>query len=109
MTGFADRVMALGVSFHEGALFGWVNQVLALGAALGIVLLSVTGTVMWWRRRPDGRVAVPPLPADRKLAAGVLMLILAFCLFLPMAGVTLLLALGADSVWQAVRRPGPAA
>ena len=48
---------------------------------------------MWWRRRPKGRLGTPPMPADRRLAAGVVVLILVVCLFLPMAGLTLLAAL----------------
>ncbi|MEQ9315841.1 MAG: PepSY domain-containing protein [Henriciella sp.] len=100
----ADRTMALGVSFHEGALFGWVNQLLALAAALGIALVSVTGAVMWWKRRPAGKLAVPAMPADRRIAGGVFGVILALCLFLPMAGVTLLAALILDMVFQKIGR-----
>ncbi len=96
----ADRVMALGVSFHEGALFGWLNQVLGVIAALGVMALSLTGMVMWWKRRPEGRLGVPPMPANRHIAAGVIVLILALCLFLPMAGVTLMAALVLDQLWQ---------
>lgn len=96
----ADRVMALGVSFHEGALFGWVNQLLGVIAALGVMALSLTGGVMWWKCRPAGRLGVPPMPADRKVAGGVVVLILALCLFLPMAGVTLMAALVLDQLWQ---------
>lgn len=92
----ADRTMALGVSLHEGALFGWMNQVLGLVAAMGVIFLSVTGTVMWWHRRPAGRVGVPPMPSSRKIASGVVAVILLLCLFLPMAGLTLMGALLAD-------------
>ena len=97
----ADRTMAYGVAFHEGALFGWPNQVLGVIAALGVVMLSVTGGVMWWKRRPKGHVGVPPMPADRRLAAGVIILIVGLALFLPMAGVTLLAALALDMMWSA--------
>lgn len=36
------------------------------------------------------------MPADKRLAASVVAVILALCLFLPMAGVTLLAALAID-------------
>jgi len=98
----ADRVMAVGVAFHEGALFGWMNQVLGVIAALGVVALSVTGGVMWWRRRPKGRVGVPPMPKDRTLAAGVIGLVIALGLFLPIAGLTLLIALILDKAWAGI-------
>lgn len=100
----ADRIMALGVSFHEGALFGWLNQILGLIAALGVVVLSVTGTVMWWKRRPAGQLAVPAMPADRRIAGGVFVVIIALCLFLPMAGATLLAAIVLDMAYQKIGR-----
>ena len=91
-----DRFMALGAAFHEGALFGWLNQAVGVVATIGVILLSVTGGVMWWRRRPSGRLGTPPMPADKRLAASVVAVILALCLFLPIAGVTLLAALAID-------------
>ena len=59
---------------------------------------------MWWRRRPKGRLGTPPMPAYRRLAAGVVVLILVVCLFLPMAGLTLLAALVIDLLISAGRR-----
>jgi hypothetical protein len=44
------------------------------------------------------------MPADKRLAAGVVVLILALCLFLPMAGVTLLAALVIDLLISAGQR-----
>lgn len=93
----ADRVAAFGVTFHEGALFGWLNQVVGVIAALGVILISVSGAVMWWKRKPANRIGVPPMPADKRIAAGVIVLIIALCLFLPMAGGTLLIAVVADA------------
>jgi uncharacterized iron-regulated membrane protein len=91
-----DRFVAQSTAFHEGALFGRFNQLMGVVAALGVILLSVSGAVMWWRRRPAGRLGTPPMPANRALAAGVVVLILGLCVFLPMAGLTLLAALGID-------------
>lgn len=91
-----DQFVAQSTAFHEGALFGWLNQLVGVVAAAGVILISVTGGVMWWRRRPAGRLGTPPMPGDRRLAAGVVVLILALGLLLPMAGVTLLLALLVD-------------
>ncbi|MEQ9506797.1 MAG: PepSY domain-containing protein [Hyphomonas sp.] len=99
-----DRFMALGIAFHEGALFGWLNQVVGVIAALGLILLSLTGGLMWWRRRPKGRLGTPPMPSDRRLAAGVAVLIVALGIFLPMAGVTLLAALAIDLLVSAGKR-----
>jgi uncharacterized iron-regulated membrane protein len=91
-----DRFVAQSTAFHEGALFGWFNQLMGVVAALGVILFSASGAIMWWRRRPEGRLGTPPMPASRALAAGVVILILGLCVFLPMAGLTLLAALGID-------------
>ncbi|TNE82557.1 MAG: PepSY domain-containing protein, partial [Gammaproteobacteria bacterium] len=49
-----DRLIGIGVAAHEGQLFGWLNQLLGVITAAGLVLLSVSGLVMWQRRRPLG-------------------------------------------------------
>ena len=101
-----DRFMALGVAFHEGALFGWLNQAVGVIAALGVILLSATGGIMWWRRRPKGRLGTPPMPGDKRLAVGVVVLIVVLGVFLPMAGLTLLAALAVDMLISAGKRFG---
>ena len=42
-------------------MFGLANQLLMLLACLLILLASVSGLVMWWKRRPQGHFGVPPL------------------------------------------------
>jgi len=106
---FADyhpvqRIASYGISLHEGALFGWANQLLGLVAAMGVILISVSGAVMWWKRRPSGALGVPPLPSDRRLAAGVIALVLALGLFLPMMGLSLITVLALDTLWATARR-----
>jgi len=98
------RFAALGVAFRRGALFGWLNQAVGLIAALSVILLSVTGGLMWWRRRPKGRLGTPPMPSDRRIAAGLLVLIVVLGLLLPMAGVTLMAALVIDLLISGTRR-----
>lgn len=85
-----DRIVGVGVAAHEGQLFGWVNQALGVVAALGLAALAVSGVVMWWRRRPDGALGAPPIPEGR-VAVGLGVLILAFAVFLPVLGVSLVL------------------
>lgn len=55
-----DRIIGYGIAIHEGQLFGWFNQLLGLLTALGLVLLSVSGAVLWWRRRTPSTLGVPP-------------------------------------------------
>ncbi len=49
-----DRVVGIGIAAHEGQLFGWPNQLLGVLTAIGLILLSVSSVIMWWRRRPEG-------------------------------------------------------
>lgn len=83
-----DRVIAIGVSAHEGHLFGWANQALGVIAALGLATLSLSAFVMWRMRAPKGALGAPPL-VDARLGAGVGVLILVAAVMLPMFGLTL--------------------
>lgn len=59
--GIVPKAVELGISIHMGKYFGWANQLLMLLACLLLVVLCLSGTVMWWRRRPDGRLGAPAL------------------------------------------------
>ncbi len=50
----AAKAAEWGVDTHMGALWGLPNQIVLFLAALGIVVMTVTGYVMWWQRRPAG-------------------------------------------------------
>lgn len=56
---FIDRLVGYGVAIHEGQMFGWLNQALGLFTASGLLLVSISGFVMWWRRRPARRLGAP--------------------------------------------------
>ncbi|OYQ34127.1 peptidase [Niveispirillum lacus] len=93
-----DRVVGIGIAAHEGQLFGWVNQALGVVAALGLVLLSVSGAVMWWKRRPAGALGAPP-PLRLKGSPAVMgMILLGFALFLPLLGASVILVALIDLV-----------
>ena len=49
-----DRVVGYGLAWHEGALFGAINQVIGVLTALALVTMSVTAFLMWRRRKPAG-------------------------------------------------------
>jgi uncharacterized iron-regulated membrane protein len=86
-----DQIVGFGIAAHEGQLFGWVNQALGVLTAAGLCLLAVSGVVMWWRRRPDGKLGAPePVGSDR-LAVGLGVLLIFFGLFLPLFGLSLIL------------------
>lgn len=88
-----DRTIGYGIAAHEGALFGVANQIMGTTIALLLVTLSVSGAVMWWRRRPSGLLGVP-IPLGRPRFGVVLVAaIVALGLYMPAFGATLLLTL----------------
>jgi uncharacterized iron-regulated membrane protein len=86
-----DQAVGYGIAAHEGQLFGLANQLLGVATALGLILVCVSGYVMWWKRRPKGELGAPAAPADRRLGWGVAIIIVAFALFQPVFGISLIL------------------
>jgi uncharacterized iron-regulated membrane protein len=94
--GAAARATAWGISLHTGRQFGWMNQLVMLAACLSIVTLAVSSAVMWWKRRPRGRLAAPPRrEADRAALAAVMVAVLLGVLY-PLLGASMLVALALD-------------
>ncbi len=90
-----DRLIGYGVAWHEGQLFGVVNQLIGLATALMLVTVVVSGTVLWWRRRPQGTLGAPPALADpaRLHGFGAWALLIFLMLWLPLFTGSLVLLL----------------
>lgn len=88
-----DRVIGYGVAAHEGQLFGLANQLLGVFVTLGLVILSVSGLVLWWRRRPQGVLGAPPAKAEARYPALVLVILALLGLYMPLLGLSMLLLL----------------
>ncbi|PZU11632.1 PepSY domain-containing protein [Sphingomonas sp.] len=100
-----DQMVGYGVAVHEGALFGLLNQIIGTLTALFLVMLAVSGMVMWWRRRPTGLLGAP-IPLSRpRFGLGLIAIIVALGIYLPMFGATLLLVLATEKLLL-VRVPG---
>jgi uncharacterized iron-regulated membrane protein len=88
-----DRLVGYGVAVHEGQLFGWVNQLLNLTTAIGLMTLALSSVVLWWRRRPDGALGAPPAGRSRKVGPGAVALLIALAVLLPLFGASVLVVL----------------
>lgn len=88
-----DRVVGYGVAMHEGQLFGWLNQLMNLLTAMGLILLSVSSAIMWWRRRPVGLLGAPPPVLARPAAIGFFLLLMGLGVLLPLFGASLVVLL----------------
>ncbi len=88
-----DRVISVGVAAHEGQLFGWFNQALGVFTAVGLILLSVSGFMMWFKRRPEATLGAPKTLAGTRVAPLLIALAIMFGLFLPMFGLSMIAVL----------------
>jgi len=92
------RATEVGVMLHEGKMFGPFNQIVVLVVCLMILLSAVSGLVIWWKRRPQGRLGVPPLRHDLprwRTAAGVMLVL---SLTFPLVGVSMVVVWVVDSL-----------
>lgn len=83
------RATELAVMLHEGKMFGLVNQLLVLLVCLMVLLGSVSGLVIWWKRRPVGGLGVPPLRHDLPLWKAAVLVMLAIGVMFPLVGASL--------------------
>lgn len=96
--GAAGRAIEWGVNIHTGQQFGWVNQLVMLAACLSIVTLAFTAAVMWWKRRPRGRLGAPPRREGDRAAAGAILVAATLGAIYPLLGASMLVALLADQL-----------
>lgn len=90
------KTVSVGIALHEGRLFGLWNQVLGVVACLGTFVLAISAGVMWWKRRPEGRLGAPRLVRSFHLPRGILALSATLSVFFPLTGLTLLAVLSFD-------------
>ncbi|QZO00140.1 PepSY-associated TM helix domain-containing protein [Chenggangzhangella methanolivorans] len=93
--GVAAKAVELGVQLHMGNYFGRANQFVMLLACVGTAALSITGPIMWWRRRPKGQLAAPRTLEPTRLRT-VATITLVIGILFPLAGLSLVAALGVD-------------
>lgn len=83
-----DKAIGVGIAAHEGALFGWANVILGVVTCLGLLLIGISGLVLWWRRRPANQLGAPPaIPSA--LGVGVMAVTLGLALLLPLLALSL--------------------
>jgi uncharacterized iron-regulated membrane protein len=101
---FADyslmaKAMAVGIALHQGDL-GVLNALVNVVFCLAILLLCVSGAVMWWKRRPQGsgRLGAPSVPPQAALWKGGAIVMLITGLAFPLAGGVLVVAVLLDAL-----------
>lgn len=113
--GIMAKGMEWGIMVHQGQQYGWLNRILMLAGCVGVWVLGVTGTIMWWKRRPPSltrrRLGAPP--TDSRVRAPVrygalAAIVMPLAILYPLTGASLLVALLIDkAVIQLLRRSKP--
>lgn len=80
----------IGIRLHQGELFGVANLILMLLACVAIIVISISGIVMWWVRRPQGKLAAPPRGSSLKASKPITILTLVFAVFFPLVGASII-------------------
>jgi uncharacterized iron-regulated membrane protein len=94
--GKAAQWIEWGISIHQGQEYGRVNQLLMLTGCLAIILMSVAAIVMWWKRRPLGRLGVPPYPSDRRVYVALWIAAALVGIAFPITGLAIIVMLAFD-------------
>ncbi|WP_380785467.1 PepSY-associated TM helix domain-containing protein [Sphingomonas sp. R86521] len=99
-----DRAVGYGVAIHEGAFFGLANQILGTLVTALLATLSVSGAVMWWRRRRPGTLGQPPRLGRPRYGWSLAGTIAALGVAMPLFGATLIGVLAVDRLATLRRR-----
>ena len=73
-----------------------MNQLFMLTTCVAIILSSLAAVVMWWKRRPVGRVGVPPYPAEARVYRALWIAAVALGLVFPITGIAIVAMLIVD-------------
>ncbi|MBB3235563.1 PepSY-associated TM helix domain-containing protein [Phyllobacterium endophyticum] len=103
--GTGAKAVELGISLHQGQYWGLANQLAMLATCLAIILASVSAVIMWWKRRPSGRLGVPPMPQQQSVFACLTLIILAFGIVFPLTGFAILAMLVLDQLITRIPSP----
>jgi uncharacterized iron-regulated membrane protein len=100
--GLVARAVESGVKLHEGKLFGLANQLFMALVCLLVLFSAVSGLVVWWKRRPAGRLGVPPLRHDLPRWKGAMLVMAVLGALFPLVGASMLLVWLLDRLFMRV-------
>ncbi|MFA0053904.1 PepSY-associated TM helix domain-containing protein [Vibrio echinoideorum] len=97
------KTLAVGISLHQGDI-SIINKLLNALFCIAFIVVSVTGGVMWWMRRPSGqsKLGTPPKFGDAGLWKVGLATVVAISVLFPLAGATVVTSMLLD--WLLVSR-----
>ncbi|WP_235988931.1 PepSY-associated TM helix domain-containing protein [Aquibacillus kalidii] len=95
------KAMAWGITVHKGLEYGLPNQIIGLVVCVGIVVLVISGIVLWWKRKPDGHFGAPKSTSVLKIKKLFIILVI-FGILFPLFGLSVLMLWIID--WLIIQR-----
>jgi uncharacterized iron-regulated membrane protein len=88
------KSMAVGVAVHQASM-GWWNIALNVLACAAVIFLCVSGTFLWWLRRPANSrwLPVAPRTAGLPIRSALTVLLVVMGCMIPLLGLTLVVGL----------------
>lgn len=90
------KAVAWGIKLHRGEYFGVGNLVLVLITTLVLIMMSVTGLVMWLKRKPEQKLGAPKRPRDYATPNWVIATTVFCAVLMPVLGASLLVYMIGD-------------
>jgi uncharacterized iron-regulated membrane protein len=91
---------------HVGSIYGTPTKVLAVLGCLVLMFAAVSGVAMWLVRRPKGASGFPAA-VDARVPMPAVVAILILAILLPTVGVSLVLVLAGEAMWESLPRSSP--
>lgn len=88
-----DRLIGYGVAIHEGQMFGLLNLMIGVFTVIALILVSISGLIMWIKRKPQHELGAPPISLPYRLSLSLKVLIMIIGIILPLLGLTLIVVL----------------
>jgi uncharacterized iron-regulated membrane protein len=86
-----EQLTSIGISAHEGHLFGWLNQAIGVFTAVSLIIVAISSVVLWWNRRPEGVLGAPKAKARPEITAALVAVLIVISIALPMLGTSVVL------------------
>ncbi|OYX35811.1 MAG: hypothetical protein B7Y99_02760 [Caulobacterales bacterium 32-69-10] len=96
--GPAAQAIEWGIAVHQGDQFGLLNKLVMAAGCVAVWLLGLSALVMWWKRRPKGRLAAPPRPVGRRGYIALAAVVVPLGVLYPLVGASLVIVLTLDLV-----------
>ncbi len=87
---------------HIGSIYGLPTKIIAFVSCLLLIFATISGAVMWWIRRPTGKLGTPREIKDYKVSKIIVLTIIVLGVLMPTVGASLILILLADWLMRKV-------